>query len=157
MIIALIDFLLVFESSLISQVSQSQPLQGRDPKGVYSYDPPATDRWSSRMEYKCPRSTITVAWLPLASGEVVARISVNGKLVTGEKKSEFLRDLSDQKMVYRIVVTCGRSNEAWIYVKAAKAGTGSSVVYRQGRASVRGDEIVRYHGLQPSSTSEFFY
>lgn len=149
--------LLFFENTLISQAAQSQPPPGRDPRGVYSFDPPATDKWSSRMDFKCPRSAITVAWHPSSSGGVEARISVNGKIAVGPKKAEFLRDLSNRKMVYRIVVTCGRSTDAWIYVHASKEGPGSSVTYRQGRASVQGGAIVRYHGLQPSSASEYFH
>ncbi len=157
MILAIVASVIASAVGPLAQTADSQPAPGHDPRGVYSFDPAATDKWYSRMEFKCPQSTIDFAWLPLASGGVEARISLNGKLAVGPKKAELLRDLSDQKMVYRIVVTCGRSNDAWIYVKSAKGGPGSSVVYRQGRASIQGDSIVRYHGLQPSSASEYFH
>ena len=125
---------------------------------VMTREPHAASPWVQSVQARCGNSDLLVsgygARKPL---EETAKVSVNGVPVTGSVIAKFQTDLSRRRAVYRLQILCGRLGAMTLRINVGERQRDGQVLYRSGAATIKGDALVSYTGLQTSDADGFWF
>ena len=120
---------------------------------VSSVHPHGPERHELRLRQRCGSESIDVVGLgSTRPTNATARISVNGRLLSGAAADTLRADLSNARAVYRIAALCVRGQPGiWLRIHSGEAQPSGEVVYREGSARIVRGRVERYEGLAPST------
>ncbi|WP_374322367.1 hypothetical protein [Brevundimonas sp.] len=84
-------------------------------------------------------------------------ISTNGAGVEGVRVADMAADLGHASAAYRLEITCGRDDGFMVRINRGEAGIADAVQYEVASATIRGNALTSYSGMQTTNASKFWF
>jgi hypothetical protein len=126
---------------------------------VMGYNPPSAEGWEQTVVFRCGGTSLRVsgygASKPLTG---VASITVNDVALEGAAVEALRRDLSKRRAAYRLGARCPReSNSISLFIVSGEKLQAGDVAYWSAVASIRGERLQSYSGLQEAGPDSFWF
>jgi hypothetical protein len=125
---------------------------------VMTREPHPPSRWNLSTQANCGTSPLVISGYG-ASVLTGARpkMTRNGRAVTGPDIDRLLSDLSTLRAVYRFSVECGRTGIITLRIYEGEAQRDDTVRFRAALATIKGNRLDFYTGLEPADADAFWY
>jgi hypothetical protein len=125
---------------------------------VMTHEPRAASPWVHSVRANCGRNILTLEGYgggrPL---DMMPRLRVNGRPVTGAAIRQLLADLSHKRAVYRLQILCGAGGEITLRIGEGEKQENGPVRYRSGAASFLGNRLRAYTGFEEVDADAFWF
>jgi hypothetical protein len=89
--------------------------------------------------------------------DATPQLLVGRRPVAGPAVRQLREDLSHGAAVYRLQILCGRSGGINLRISEGETQQGGAVRYRGASASINGNRLVHYTGLQEARPDSFWF
>jgi hypothetical protein len=125
---------------------------------VMTREPYPPSYWNVSTQANCASSPLVISGYG-ASAPTGAKPKMNrdGQPVTGPEIDRLLADLSTVRAVYRFSVQCGRTGVITLRIYEGEAQRDDTVRFRAGLATIKGNRLEFYTGLEPADAETFWW
>jgi hypothetical protein len=125
---------------------------------IRTQEPLAASPWVLSVRASCGSRVLTVSGYGAARPrEPAPQLLVGRRPVTGPAVGQLLEDLSHPAAVYRLQILCYRSGGINLRISEGETQQGGAVRYRTASATIRGNQLVSYTGLQEAEARSFWF